>query len=940
MPTSSHSIFADPRGRRRRWMQITALILISSFLSASTYFISSLLVAPTLGLPQKVRSYRVQLKKKSASNLPSLEMKNDWRHLAQEIVPSPFPLSSLFSSSKTALLENKTYNATNNFSTLLPIRLGYVATWDPESELSLKHHAPLLTHVATEWFNIVGVEKKLIAQHNESLHLFCQRKGLGFLPILRNLDGNTWQSEAVEDLLRSPESEQNNFINNLLHQLPSGATGLLLEWNEIDPSYRQEITQFLTKLAEQLHKEHHELWVTIPLGKARGTFDVEKIGLSADHFVTSLYDQHCEADDTGPLADMDWFQEELKPILSYGKPAQWIIGLGTYGTDWNQTQQSMESVSFVDVMARADLSTAGHVTVEAPHFSPHFNYLSGPDGKEDHEVWFLDAITFFNELQTITPYHLGGVALYRLGQEDPDIWKALQLKMKIGSEHRSQPTEEELETFEKLSLKNDIASIGYGDFLTAGEESSDGWRAVTPEDEIFISSVYEEFPRPECIYRQGAAGPHQVALTFDDGPDPTWTPRILKILKEKQTLATFFVLGSQAQQFPDLLQRIQREGHEIGNHTYTHQNLGETSDEQICLELNATTRLIESITGHSTSLFRPPFNGDGNPSTPGELRALRMASDLGYLTVGQSIDPDDWELPGADTIVEQVKEQRSQGGSIILLHDAGGNRSQTVAALPRIIDYLHARGDEIVPLATLIGLPKEILIPPLRQSEVTMAMHYIYGSFVTLRFLETAGWTLLVVATILALLRVFFFFCCALRHRERENRRWKLEETNVQKAPLKKAPIFPLLSSISEQKLPPLSILIAAYNEEKVITSTLEHLIKSDYKAPLELIIIDDGSRDKTSEVIDNFIKSTSDQLRTIVLIKQTNTGKSTALNRALEASHHALIVTLDADTMVTPHALKELIIPFANSRVGAVSGHIRVGNPKQWLGRFQQIEY
>ena len=107
----------------------------------------------------------------------------------------------------------------------------------------------------------------------------------------------------------------------------------------------------------------------------------------------------------------------------------------------------------------------------------------------------------------------------------------------------------------------------------------------------------------------------QVALTFDDGPDSEWTPKILDILKEHQVLATFFIVGSSAESHPDLIQRILEEGHELGNHTFTHPNLSDISDHQIRLELNATRRLLEGLTGRSLLFFRPPYNADSNPET-------------------------------------------------------------------------------------------------------------------------------------------------------------------------------------------------------------------------------------------------------------------------------------------------------------------------------------
>ena len=320
------------------------------------------------------------------------------------------------------------------------------------------------------------------------------------------------------------------------------------------------------------------------------------------------------------------------------------------------------------------------------------------------------------------------------------------------------------------------------------------------------------------------------------------------------------------------------------------------------------------MTGRSTAYFRPPYNADGTPVEPGELRALRVARDLGYLTVGQSIDPDDWERPGAETLLRRVKKQRSEGGNIILLHDAGGDRSQTVAALPGIIDYLRARGDTIVPLSEMIGLPKETVMPLLREQGEPLAARYVYGSFAVMRFLENTAWTLLAVVTLLALVRVMFFVGCAVRHRKHEL-------------------TVPVAEPVT---YPAVSVLLAAYNEERVIASTIRHLLESDYPAPLQIVVVDDGSKDETATVVTALAACEP----RVTLILQPNGGKSTALNRGMAEAVHPVIVMIDADTMVAPDAIRKLVAPLSDPKVGAVSGYVRVGNHRHWLGKCQDVEY
>lgn len=882
------SVFADPRGVRRRALQAAAILGTLLFLAASGYFIWGLLIVPELRLPPEIRNARLRYKALPPAPIPLRDVKADWHRI---IHPS---------AASTAQPKGPEKPKTG-------IVLGYVSPWDPSSLLSLEHHADELTHVAAEWFSLPDVWGTLREDPSDKARLLCVRKGLGFLPILRNIDGDRWQPEAVEELAHAQPAERDAFLTRLLGRLPPGATGILVEWCQLDPAYKDETSRLVRELADRLHAAGKELWFTVPTGNDFDSFDLGEISEAADRLVATLFDEHSEPGDPGPLASRDWFEGWLKTMMSYGSPDQWIIGLGSYAYDWREDTKSMESLGFADAMARASQAGIDPAKgVDCDEDTPNYNYLAGREQNQGHEVDFLDAVTFFNQRRTATLYHAGGIALYRLGEEDPGVWDVLRWNPSTA------PDTNQLASIQSLSVDEQIASSGSGDFITVGEDSHPGERSVRPEPGGGLGEVYVRFPMPENITRQGDPEPHQVALTFDDGPDPEWTPKILDILKKKRVTATFFILGTQAQHYPDLLERIVREGHEVGNHTYTHQNIAEAGDQEIELELNATTRLIEAVTGHSTAYFRPPFGIDGTPTQPGEVRALRVIRSLGYLTVAESIDPNDWERPGADAILDRVKQQRDRG-AVILLHDSGGDRSQTVAALPGIIDYLRSRGDSLVPLSAMIGLPRETVMPPLGRDQPISTL-YVYRGFAFLRFLENAAWTLLVIVTLLALVRVLFYSLCSFRHKARER------------------DASPRVS----ESFPPISVLLAAYNEERVIASTLRHLLDADYPSAVEIIVVDDGSTDRTAPIVLE-IASTEPRIR---LIRQPNAGKATALSRALGEAGHDVLVMIDADTMVTPDGLRKLVAPLCDPQTGAVSGYIRVGNTGRWLGKFQDLEY
>ena len=381
----------------------------------------------------------------------------------------------------------------------------------------------------------------------------------------------------------------------------------------------------------------------------------------------------------------------------------------------------------------------------------------------------------------------------------------------------------------------------------------------------------------------------------------------MDILKAANVKATFFVVGVNAERYPALVRRIVNEGHEIGNHTYYHPNLALCWPEHIRLELNATQLLLETITGRATTLFRPPYAADTGPTELSELAPLKIAEDLNYLVVLENIDPQDWAKPGADIILRRIKQQRHDG-SVILLHDAGGDRSQTVEALPRILDWLHTRGDTIVPLSTLLGTTRDAVMPPVQGNGQSLTRIVSSTGFRVYHSIEEFLWAFMIVATALVVVRTLIVIWLAARFR-------RLPRTNFAE---------------------PISVVIAAYNEEKLIAETLRTLFATDYKGEIEVVVVDDGSTDQTAAEIERIARNES----RIRLFQQENRGKARALQRGLTAAHNGIVVFLDADTQCQRDTLPRLLEPFADERIGAVSGHAKVGNLRTFIARCQALEY
>jgi len=236
-----------------------------------------------------------------------------------------------------------------------------------------------------------------------------------------------------------------------------------------------------------------------------------------------------------------------------------------------------------------------------------------------------------------------------------------------------------------------------GEILRLAATPTNGSRTVSADAKsgLLNGESIRSYPTPYVVERYGASA-HRVALTFDDGPDGKWTPEILDTLRSRNALATFFVVGRNVESHILTMRRELREGHEFGNHTFSHPNLAMTPKFLIKLEIDANERLLEAILNRRTAFFRPPFLGDANPSTADELVPVEIATDRGYVTAGLRVDGEDWVRGiSSDQIIRNVLFNRDSG-NVVLLHDGGGDRRATVAALGPLIDSLRARSDFLV----------------------------------------------------------------------------------------------------------------------------------------------------------------------------------------------------------------------------------------------------
>jgi cellulose synthase/poly-beta-1,6-N-acetylglucosamine synthase-like glycosyltransferase/peptidoglycan/xylan/chitin deacetylase (PgdA/CDA1 family) len=407
-----------------------------------------------------------------------------------------------------------------------------------------------------------------------------------------------------------------------------------------------------------------------------------------------------------------------------------------------------------------------------------------------------------------------------------------------------------------------------------------------------------------------------VALTFDDGPDALWTPRILDVLREHRVHATFFVVGSAAVDNPDLLRRIVAEGHEVGVHTLTHTDLGPAPDWRRELEVQGGQDAIVGVTGQAASLLRPPYTAGNGAITDSMWSALRGLADEGYLTVLSSMDSKDWQTPGAGAIEDNLTPSGPQG-QVVLMHDGGGDREQTVAALDSALSRFSEQGYRVTTVGDAVGIDS---MRPASSMEQVRGSAFVWGIRLSDFVVTAISWGLVAAGAVTFVRAVLVMFFAA-RH-SRAARRLPTPGRGRRRVDVMVGPAV----------IEPVTVIVPAYNESAGIEAAVRSILASTH--PVEVIVVDDGSTDGTADIVEAL------GLPGVTVIRKENGGKPSALNAGIQAAGHDLVVMVDGDTVFEPNTVRALIQPFADPRVGAISGNTKVANRGGILGAWQHIEY
>jgi peptidoglycan-N-acetylglucosamine deacetylase len=828
----------------------------------------------------------------------------------------PYPSQTVQYPSFTTFQTDNSFNSFTKFPS--GIRAGFYVEWDPQSFYSLRRNITKMNLIIPEWFFIDSVTDTLYKNVDQRALDVMKTAGVKIMPVL----SNNSNGESIHRIL-ADQAKKDRLISDVLSELErNNFVGVNVDLEELKETTDEPLVNFQKELYERLHEKG--FLVTQDVIPFNNDYNYKSLVQYNDYIFVMAYDQFSQNTSPGPICDQKWIEAAVDDAAKKIPLDKIILGLAAYGYDWPQGSAALDpALTYQQALITARESDA-KIDFNNNTYNLYFRYYD--DNDVLHDVYFTDAATSFNAMRFATQYGLSGVALWRLGSEDSRVWDFYNKDMR-----RSALQDFDFKEFTSVESTDDVDYIGMGEVLDVLATPKNG--KITPEldtAEMLISEeTYDSLPSMFVVQKFGYDSIKKICLTFDDGPDPVYTPQILDILGREHVPATFFLVGINAENNIPIVKRIYQEGHEIGDHTFTHPNIAEVSRKRAILEMESTRLLIECITGHSTIMFRAPYNADFEPEKMEELIPIAIARTKNYLDIGESIDPEDWE-PGvsADTIFQRVVRIKSavdaassdgKGGNIFLLHDAGGEtREATVKALPKIIKYFRDSGYQFISIADLLHKKKDDLMPPVPRGSGYYLLQLNY-------YLAEAGYwgghilfSMFIVFIILAVSRILFLAIIATKK--------YLEDRKLVFSP------FWLMPGAS----PPLvSIIVPAYNEEVNAVGSIQSLLKCDYPN-FQIIFVDDGSTDQTYSKVKTAFSSNP----AVQVFTKPNGGKASALNFGIQKSPADYAICIDADTKLYPNAVSLLMQHFSNEKVGAVAGNVKVGNQVNLLTKWQAIEY
>jgi peptidoglycan-N-acetylglucosamine deacetylase len=783
---------------------------------------------------------------------------------------------------------------------------GLIAFLDNEypSYYSLKENITRVAAVVVPWINfdsegkikldssdLKDLESDFVNKFRPGVNLFLQISDYNYLQQDKGKDSfvkflNNYTDEDIKQI--------SDYITN------NGFKGIVFsfESEKWESSQIDKFLAFRDRLDQVVKKE--KLVVLDTLNLNANDELIKKLEGKQNLFILNYWDNSTTTN-TG-LYDSRTQPEQLKKLIQKLNSNKYYINFPTYNKD--VVFGSEGEVSYIQKKSFGDtveLIKKLKLTISTDSDNNSFvEYVD--DEKKPHKIFLGDGVILFNQLFDLSKILkedlYEGYAFSNIGFEDDTVWDVL----------KAESFNARLSVLEKkFKVDTLVENKGQGVLAKILSDFEYGVRKFKFSEGYISGQMWEKLPARSIVQRSGFK-PKTLTLTFDDGPDPVYTPQILDILKKYDVKATFFVIGKNVKEYPEIAKRIVTEGHVIANHSYSHPRLNNLSSVTVDTEISGTDEILSQLVNVKTDFFRTPYNDIYGFNTENDLSILKELRKYNKFAVEDDVDTKDWLVKDPVAINTKTFDTLDkQSGSVLLLHDGGGDRTSTVKALPGMIEGIQKRGYAIENLSTNPDLNKNS-----NESAQNKQFEEQEFSLIVSRLLSNSLATIIIFATIIGVVKYILMFALYLYSIIKEKRSKKLASFT-----------------------PKVSIIVPCYNEQKVICNTISSLLLSNYP-DLEIVMVDDGSKDDSYNVVKKMFKKES----RVSAYKKENGGKSSALNFGISVAKNEYVICVDADTVFAKDAVRKLMRHFKNENIGAVAGNVQIGNAINNLTKAQQLEY
>lgn len=310
--------------------------------------------------------------------------------------------------------------------------IGFFVNWDDTSLASLKHNINKLDLLIPEWLHLKNEQGEIsvddpVRQLEVIKYVNKYQKNLEIMPLINNFNNKSqnWESWLLKKMVNNKQSRANTINNLFIFVKNNHFMGINIDFESIPDEAQANLQLFMKELSEKFHSNSLKVTQSVPFDDS--AFDYRELEKYNDYLILMAYDEHWSVGTSGPVASQDWFVKNLENRFKEISPEKTIVALGNYGYDWTANGKTADSVSFQEALTTAKESNV-QIRFDPLSFNPNFDYYD--ETNQLHHLWFLDAVTAFNQAEETSYYQPYGLAIWKLGSEDPSIWEILDTENK------------------------------------------------------------------------------------------------------------------------------------------------------------------------------------------------------------------------------------------------------------------------------------------------------------------------------------------------------------------------------------------------------------------------------------------------------------------------------------------------------------------------------